>query len=125
MRMFKGRVHEPDFIDRNLASSRIAKRDNISGLRVGDYLYIDGEYCRVAYNGHCVQVENDEGSYYLGNDGVVSFSGGLEPRIEFKELVLLPETRPGIFWIEHHGILACDCSVYIETACRVFEVKND
>ena len=122
MRMFKGRVHEPDFIDRNLASSRIAARDNISGLRVGDYLYIDGEYCRVAYNGYCVQVEYGEGSYHLGNEGVVSFSGGLKPPIEFKELVLLPDTRPGIFWIEHHGILTCGCSVYIETGCRVFEV---
>lgn len=125
MRMFKGCVHEPDFIDRNLASSRIAERDNISGLRVGDYLYIDGEYRRVAYNGHCVQVENGEGSYRLCNDGDVSFSGGLKSHIEFKELVLLPETKPGMFWIEHHGILGCGCAVYIETECRVFEVKND
>lgn len=125
MRMFKGRVHEPDFIDRNLASSRIAKRDNISGLRVGDYLYIDGEYCRVASDSPSVQVENGDGSYYLCNDGDVSFSGGLKPHIEFKELVLRPETKPGRFWIEHHGILTCGCAVYIETECRVFEVKND
>ena len=122
MRMFKGRVHEPDFIDRNLASSRIAARDNISGLRVGDYLYLNGEYCRVAYNGRRVQIELYEGSYHLCNDGDVSFSGGLYPCIEFKELVLRPETKSGIFWIEHHGILTSGCSVYIETECRVFEV---
>ena len=125
MRMFKGCVHEPDFIDRNLASSRIACRDNISGLRVGDYLYIDGEYCRVASNYPSVQVESGGGYYHLYNGGYVSFSGGLKPHIEFKELVLLPETKPGMFWIEHHGILEYHCSVYIETECRVFEVKND
>ena len=122
MRMYKGRVHEPDFIDRNLASSRIAERDNISGLRVGDYLYIDGECRRVAYNEPRVQIELSDGSYHLCNGGDVSFSGGLYPCIEFKELVLLPETKPGMFWIEHHGVLGCGCAVYIETECRVFEV---
>lgn len=95
--------------------------------RVGDYLKLsDGTYSRVTMrHQYGAQIGGGEhGSYYLGKDGSVSYSGGLDPSVLYECFKPTDETKRGRFWFFHHGIAGGGRGVDFWVECRVFQYQK-
>lgn len=102
-------------IDVNLQvlENRVKAFNTFQGIRVGDYVrHLSGKLDRVTHVGpDSAQTGGGNGSYYLGEGGYLSYSGGLDPGIPRNKLVLTEEVFPGMIWFfsmdqheAHNGI---------------------
>jgi hypothetical protein len=73
----------------------------------GDWVIFPGDIVRrISYDwGDSVQTSDTKfgSSFYLGDGGFASFSGGLYSSIPKTELELTDEVREGAFWFFHNG----------------------
>lgn len=94
------------------------------GPRVGDFVHmLDGTLQRFTHDwGDNIQTTSPQagGSFYFADGGFASYSGGLAPAIAKSTLTATEETRPGRFWIFHHGERRAGNGVDITVTCRVF-----
>lgn len=115
---------EPDDDDIEIAGWRSAARDRRDGPRVGDFIDLaDGRTLRFSHvwdNG--LQVSKG-GSFYLSPEGLVSFSGGLEPPVLREDIIPVCEMRPGHFWFFHHDHHRAYNAVGVRLACRVYRQR--
>lgn len=86
---------------------RINALNAIKTIRAGDYVrHLSGKMDRVTHVwDDSAQTGGGQGSYYLGERGYVSYSGGLDPGITLAKLVLTEEVKKGMIWFfsrDHH-----------------------
>lgn len=109
-------------MNQQILERRITAFNAIKRIRVGDYVrHLTGKMDRVTYVWpYFAQTGGGQGSYYLGERGYVSYSGGLDPGIELAKLVLTNEVKKGIIWFfsrdnhtAHNGIdFSIDFRIY-------------
>ena len=115
-----------DAKDQAILDRRMARYIANDGPAVGDYvIFPDGEYRRFTHDhGDRIQTttKGDEfgSSFYLTEDGFMSFSGGLDPGLHKTDLVRMDEYRPGWIWFFHHGESTAHNGVNVEIPCRVY-----
>ena len=119
--------HNPnlDSKDRIILVQRWAKREEHQGPRVGDFVEMpDGTLRRFTYDwGEDIQttcLNFGEGSHYLCDNGVASYSGALDRAIPKAEIIPLEGEHPGRFWIFHHDIPAAHNGVDVVLPCRIY-----
>lgn len=105
---------------------RILKMNARQGPRVGDWLKArEGLYTRFTHKwDDRIQTGGSNASYYLGNEGGLSYSGGLDGGVLLSDLVQIPETKRGGCWIfkdDHHK---AHNGYDFETDFRVFVLKG-
>ena len=90
--------------DTAIALERVQQRLASAHPAQGDYILMDGEYHRIAYDwgDGLYQFECGAGSYYLGN-GYASHSGGLEPGVRLPSLKPAGQKRAP-YWFFHHDM---------------------
>ena len=112
---------KPDDRDGEIAVDRGTERDSRRGPRVGDFiLWPDGRLHRFSHDwGDKIQTSAG-GSFYLQEGGGVSFSGGLDPGIDKKDMAELGH-RYGHFWIFHHDHWGASRGVGVGLLCRVYK----
>lgn len=100
----------------------IAARDAIPGIRVGDFVVLEGcaAPVRVSYIWSDRAQTADGGRFYLGTSGHADFSGALDPGIPLESLVLADDVLPGAFWHFDRGIPRAHSAVEYKAPCRVF-----
>lgn len=88
-----------------ILSERTVVFNRISGPRVGDYLYIPSidkrvpEYTRFTHDWtDSIQTGGIGGSFYMGESGALSYSGGLDPGVKVADLILTDATKDGSVW---------------------------
>lgn len=112
----------------------IEERDKIRGPRVGDYIFLlDGTIQRFSHDwGDSLQT-SEGGSFCLSSDGLVSFSGGLNPSIpknKIKETFVNYSDATdyngmtGRFWIYYNGRLCHGSQTNVDLVCRVYKETN-
>lgn len=99
------------------------------GPRVGDFLELsDAQLLRFTHNwGDGIQTTwkgHGEGSFYLGNNGVASYSGSLDPIIPFEKIKDTLSTRNGRFWFFSHGEARAHNGVDVWVPCRVYKYED-
>lgn len=107
--------------DSEILSRRVFHWNARKGPRVGDYVIMpDATVERFSYDwGKDIQT-TPAGAFYLGENGTVSYSGGLNAAIPKANLVLTDETREGQFWFFHHNDSKAHNGVNVKAWCRVF-----
>lgn len=65
------------------------------------------------------------GSYYLYENGYMSFSGGLYPAIPVKLFEKTDEFKSGQVWFFHHDYACRDNGVYTEMNFKVWKVNKN
>ncbi len=119
-----------DARDAEILKEREAGFNRVQGPRVGDFLRTPEGYLRFTHDwGNGIQTTcrpghpcSGDGSFYLGTDGYVSFSGWLDPSIDKAKLHQTEETQDGSFWFFHHDSWGADRDVSFKIPCRVFEL---
>ena len=109
-------------VNLQILERRVTAFNAIKTIREGDYVrHLIGKMDRVTYVWpESAQTGGGQGSYYLGEGGYVSYSGGLDPGIPLTKLVLTDEVKKGMIWffsrdyhIAHNGIdFSIDFRVY-------------
>jgi hypothetical protein len=118
---------KPDARDEEIATRRLDEWDDgPMKPRVGDFVKVGDEYFRCALDWPdqmqiCSQ-PGESGSFYLGDGGYVSMSGGLDHGFPMKNLVLTGERKAGNFWVFHHDDRCAYNSVGVRAICRVYGV---
>ena len=116
----------PSALQKNLAiRARIqAAFDARPGLRVGDFvLWPNGEVRRCSHDWDETMQTSKTGSFYMGESGFASFSGGLQPA-QLKEFFKpTEEVMYGEFWCFSEGIVGAGRAWYFTLPCRVFRLE--
>lgn len=107
--------------DAQLVRGRAAGFDGVPGPRVGDYVrFQDGHLERFSHDwGDGLQTAIG-GSWYLGTEGYVSFSGSLNPMLAYPDLQLTKDRRDGAFWCFHHDHWRAGNAIRFELVCNVY-----
>lgn len=120
-----------DHRDAEILKERVARLDQRSGPRVGDYVrFPDGTVRRFSYiwdfeDGSDISAQTaGGGSFYLTECGGLSFSGSLYMGIPGKSLTLTNEKQNGDVWFFHHGFAGADCGVHAVVEFRVYETSE-
>ena len=111
--------------DDRIVKQRLAQRESDEPV-VGDYVVFGNRprMERISHDwGDAVQTSVD-GSWYLGDGGYVSFSGGLNPPIPKAELADTGETEPGSFWIFHHDEWRANNAHQFKAPCRIWRLVS-
>ncbi len=116
--------------DHQILAKRQALRNKKKNPRIGDYcLLLDGTLRRFTHNwGDSIQTtpEKQEGSFYLSDEGLADYSGGLDRSIPLSRFILTKETKKGNFWFFHHNEYKAHNGVYFELDCRVYQqIENN
>ncbi|WP_234265119.1 hypothetical protein [Hydrogenophaga sp. NFH-34] len=93
------------------------------GMRVGDFVHWpNGEVRRCSYDwGDGMQTSKiDKGSFYIGRDAGVSFSGGLQPANPMEFFKPTDEIMDGRFWFFSHGRPGAGRGKDVTLPCRVY-----
>jgi hypothetical protein len=117
-----------DEVDREIMKKRVAAREMIDGPRIGDYvIFPSGEIERFSHDwdGSLQTSPAEVGSFYLGDSGMASFSGGLNPPIGAETLSLTEKKMDGDFWFFHHGIMGAHRGVHFQAPCRVYSTTAE
>lgn len=117
-----------DDVDRDIVARRVARRENKSGPRVGDFIrFVDDVTRRISHiwgDGSDPKYDglqtSSNGSYHLCESGHLNFSGSLYPPVPFDSLQLTDTTRMGRAWIFHHDHWTAHNDVVVEIPCRVY-----
>lgn len=115
--------YEFDEIDQKILEECVAARDKIDRPRIGDFVrFPTGQLERFSYDcGDRLQTSPIRaGSFYLGRDGLASFSGSLNPPIPLDSVRLTDETLQGEFWFFHHNQVGAGRGVGFSIPCRVY-----
>lgn len=100
-------------LNSQILERRVNALNAIESIREGDYVrHISGKIDRVTHVWYdAAQTGGGQGSYYLGENGYVAYSGGLDPGIPLSKLVLTNEIKKGMIWffsrnnaVAHNGI---------------------
>jgi len=115
-----------DAIDGTILADRTFRRSAKRGPRVGDFIYMrDGTLRRFAfqYSDGSLQTESKlhYGSFYLGPDGSVSYSGGLDSVVPRHRIEDTGEHQPAAFWFFSHNEHRAHNGVTVSAPCRVFK----
>jgi hypothetical protein len=128
---------ELDDVDRRIAGERTAAYNARKRPRAGDWcIMLDGTVRRFSGDGGTSLDGGDNGSYHLSEKGTVRYSGGndcfadMPPfkhlrqgnTIRTPEFELQQETRPGVFWFGHHGVVSYGSKIDFTIDCRVYKV---
>lgn len=116
-----------DSRDAEILAERLKAREEIPGPRIGDFVWVDGELRRFAYDwGESIQTTGirQDGSFYLNSRGEASHSGGLEPPVDKSRIRSTGYQKNGRFWFFHHDSQRAHNGVYFDIACRVYELRN-
>jgi hypothetical protein len=94
-------------VNLHILERRINALNAIKTIRQGDYVkHLSGKMDRVTHVwDDSTQTGGGQSSYYLGEGGYVSYSGGLDPGIPLAKLVLTNEVKKGMIWFfsrDHH-----------------------
>ncbi len=94
-------------VNLQILERRVNAFNAIKTIREGDYVrHLSGKMDRVTYVwDDSAQTGGASESFYLGEGGYVSYSGGLDPSIPFAKLVLTSEVKKGMVWFfsrDHH-----------------------
>lgn len=111
-------------VNQQILERRVNAFNAIKTIREGDYVrHLTGKMDRVTYVWpESAQTGGGQGSYYLGDGGYISYSGGLDPGIQLTKLELTDEIKKGKIWFfsrdnhtAHNGIdFSIDFRVYNE-----------
>jgi hypothetical protein len=98
---------ETDRLNQEILKRREVSFNIRQSIRVGDYVrHLSGKMDRVTYVwSDSAQTGGGQSSFYLGEGGYVSYSGGLDPGIPLTKLVLTEEVKKGMVWFflrDHH-----------------------
>jgi len=96
------------------------------GPRVGDYLELPhGLVTRFTHAwDDGIQIGGGSGSYYLGKSGYVSYSGGLDPSIEYTSIEATDKVKDGMVWFFDQGWSGGGRGVYFYIPFRVFKLVD-
>lgn len=117
-----------DATDQALLDKLIVAREQIARPRIGDYVrFPTGEVERFSHDwGDGLQTSPEwAGSYYLCSHGNASFSGGLNPSIQFESLTLPGKSASGDFWFFHHNMAGAGRGVMFSIPCRVYATTSE
>lgn len=111
--------------DLDILKSRIELFDKRTGPRVGDYLELPyGILTRFTHAwDDGIQIGGGSSSYYLGN-GYISYSGGLDPSIEYSAIVPTDKKKDGVIWFFHGDSAGGGRGVYSTIPFRVFKLAD-
>lgn len=115
-----------DETDREILTQRTTKRDRVFPKpRVGDFaLMPDGEVKRFSHEWEDGYQVSEGGSFYLSENGSISFSGELEPTISNGRIYPTSREKMGWFWIFHHDEWEAHNGVNCMAPCRVYKVLS-
>ena len=87
-------------VNLQIPERRVTAFNAIKMIREGDYVrHLSGKMDRITYVWpESAQTGGCQSSYYLGEGGYVSYSGGLDPGIPLTKLVLTVEFAPARWW---------------------------
>jgi hypothetical protein len=114
-----------DHIDQQILDAAMDLRKEISGPRIGDFVYFaSGQLERLSHDwGEGIQT-SPGGSFFLSKSGHASLScGGLNPCVPRTSLECTSAVLPGEFWFFKHGVPGAGRAVYFEVPCRVFKTS--
>jgi hypothetical protein len=108
--------------DEEIRLMSMAARDQIDGIRIGDYLlFPTGQLERFSHDWGSDFQTSPSGSFFLSDDGHVHLScGGLNPGTPLDAVTLTKAALPGSFWFFHHGRIGGGRRVDCNAPCRVF-----
>lgn len=117
-------------LDRQDTVARDARQvefDSWQGPRVGDFVILPGggEVRRFSHRWpDAIQTTcgDGDGSFYMGRDGLASYSGSLEPGIPLPAIQDTGKRLYGAFWFFHHEHMRAHNGVNVMMACRVYRV---
>ena len=94
-------------VNLQILERRINALNAVKKIRAGDYVrHLSSKMDRVTHVwDDSAQTGGGQSSYYLGEGGYVSYSGGLDPGIPLAKLVLTDEVKKGMVWFfsrDHH-----------------------
>ena len=111
-----------DELDQAILSKRLAQRETVVTPCVGDFVRFSDRLERISHDwGDTVQT-SEGGSFYLGEGGHASFSGGLNPSVPKEQLRKTEEILSGRFWFFHRDFWMAHNGVDVTAPCRVYEL---
>lgn len=113
--------------DLDILNKRVLEFDKRTGPRVGDYLELPyGMFTRFTHAwDDGIQIGGGSESYYLGDGGYISYSGGLDPSIEYSAILPTDQKKDGMIWFFHKGYSGGGRGVYSMIPFRVFKLTDD
>ena len=119
-KLYATHMVRPDTIDAEIATRRLQAWNAIKEPRLGDYLIVDGKYHRMSHIWETTIQHSESWSFYIGENGCISFSGGLNTGIKKEKIVPTDEMKDGDFWFFHNDWMKKDNGVGITAKCRVY-----
>lgn len=120
----------PTFDEKDAAilAKREAEMLAYEGPRIGHFVrFPNGMLCRMSHihrysNSDEVDIQTSRGgSFYLGENGFVDFSGGLNSSVPIKCFTKTTENMLGSVWFFHHGHVTAHNSVQAKANFPVWE----
>jgi hypothetical protein len=115
---------ELDEQDQEIYRERQLGLDNRRSPGIGDWVeFADGVTRRISHVWDFAPTTaqtSADGSFYLSNDGSVSFSGSLYPGVDIKTLTFTGEFRPASAWFFHHNWMEAHNGIDVMADFRVY-----
>lgn len=93
--------------------------------RVGDFVILsDGRIHRCCHAWDDGMQTTTGGSFHIMRNGLVSYSGGLDPSKLWERFEDTGKTRIGRFWIFHHDLAGAGRGVDVNIPCRVYKLND-
>jgi hypothetical protein len=111
-------------INLQILERRVNAFNAVETIREGDYVkHLSGKIDRITHVwDDAAQTGGGQGSYYLGENGYVSYSGGLDPGIPLTKLVLTDEIKKGMIWFFSRNNAFAHNGINFMIDFRVYEV---
>jgi len=122
---YYGRPTEPSKKDLEILKERLKLFNTFDDVpRVGDYLKLkNGNYTRFTHGWDTgIQVGGGSSSYYFNPSGTFSYSGSLDPAIEYKRIIKTKEKRSGKIWFFKDDWAMAHNGIYFEIEFRVYKL---
>ena len=114
-------------VNSKILERRVIAFNAIKTIREGDYVrQLSGKMDRVTYVWpDSAQTGGSKyGSYYLGEKGYISYSGGFDPGIQLTKLALTEEVKTGMIWFFSRDYHTSYNSVDFMIAFRVYNLME-
>lgn len=127
-----GTPYQIDDTDKAILAARIVEWEKRQGPRVGDFVVTSRGLLRFTHDwGDEVQTTvphthpcASDVSFYLTEDGYMSFSGSLDDSVPKSSLSLTTEIRQGSCWFFSHNHPEAHNDVYVQVPCRVWKLQE-
>lgn len=123
---YEPNAERDDAANAEILKSRMAEFNAEKGARVGDFLLLpNGKYDRFthAWDDHIQTGGYGNGSYYFGGKWV-SYSGGLDPGVKYKDIEQTEATKDGAVWFFSKNHARAFNAVYYHIPFRVFKLRE-